>query len=265
MEFVQKSKYSIDDLLQIMNILRGPNGCPWDKQQTHQSIRKNLVEETFELAEAIDICDTELLKEELGDVLLQVVFHSQMEAEQNTFDFDDVADGICKKLIVRHPHIFADTIANTPQEVLKNWEDIKQQQKGQTKQSEALQSVPKTLPSLMRSEKVQHRAAKVGFDYPELARAFADMRSEVEELDEAVRQQDLGCIEEELGDLLFSVVNVSRFVKVDAEHALQKACDKFISRFTKVEQLATERGIEMKSAGIDLLDTLWGEVKKYGI
>lgn len=261
MEFLQKSNYSIDDLLRIMQLLRSPGGCPWDKQQTHQSIRKNFIEETYEVAEAIDNNDSELLKEELGDVLLQVVFHAQMESENGTFDFNDVADGICKKLIIRHPHIFSDVVADTPQEVLRNWEDIKQKQKGQKTQSEALNSVPKTLPSLMRSEKVQHRAAKVGFDYPDWKRAFLDMRSEVEELDEAVCEGKRDLIEEELGDLLFSVVNVSRFLKVDPERALEKACDKFIARFSKVESLASQRGIEMASAGIDLLDTLWGEVK----
>lgn len=261
MDFERKDKYSIEDLLRIMRILRSPDGCPWDKQQTHQSIRKNFIEETYEVAEAIDNRDSALLMEELGDVLLQVVFHSQMESELGVFDFGDVADGVCKKLIIRHPHIFADTIAETPQEVLRNWDDIKQSQKGQKTVSETLESVPRTLPSLMRGEKVQHRAAKSGFDYPDLWRAFSDMRSEVEELDEAARQGDSGLIEEELGDLIFSVVNVARFLGIDAEAALGKACDKFISRFAGVERLADERGIDMKSAGIESLDVLWREVK----
>lgn len=261
MKFQQKSEYTIDDLLQLMRILRAPDGCPWDKRQTHQSIRRNFIEETYEVAEAIDACDSELLKEELGDVLLQVVFHAQMEAENGAFNFDDVADGICKKLIARHPHIFSDVIAETPQEVLRNWDEIKRRQKGQQTCGEVLNSVPKTLPSLMRSEKVQYRAAKAGFDYPDLWSAFSDMRSEVEELDKAVRQGEPGSIEEELGDLLFSVVNVARFLDLDPENALTKACDKFISRFAQVERLALERGVDMKSAGIEMLDVLWGEVK----
>lgn len=261
MDFQQKPKYSVDDLLRIMRILRSPDGCPWDKEQTHQSIRKNFIEETYEVVEAIDLNDTDLLKEELGDVLLQVVFHAQMEAEKDSFDFGDVADGICKKLIVRHPHIFADTVANTPAEVLRNWEDIKQREKGQATQTETLESVPRTLPSLMRSEKVQRRAAKTGFDYPDLKRAFDDMQSELQELNEAIGKQDSSNVEEELGDLLFSVVNVSRFLGLDAESALTKACDKFISRFSKVERLAAERGIDMEAADIELLDILWGEVK----
>lgn len=261
MDFRRKPKYSVEDLLYIMRILRSPDGCPWDKQQTHQSIRSNFIEETYEVVEAIDLNDPELLKEELGDVLLQVIFHSQMESETGNFDFSDVADGICKKLIVRHPHIFSDVVAETPAEVLKNWEDIKQRQKGQTTQSEALSSVPRTLPSLMRCEKVQHRAAKAGFDYPDAAQAFSGMRSEVEELSEAILTHDPDKIKEEFGDLLFSAVNVSRFLGVNAENALEKSCDKFISRFSNVERLASERGIDMKTASIELLDSLWGEVK----
>lgn len=261
MDFQQKTKYGIDDLLDIMRILRSPDGCPWDREQTHGSIRRNFIEETYEVAEAIDTGDAALLKEELGDVLLQVVFHSQMEAEREVFDFGDVADGICKKLIARHPHIFADVVAETPEEVLRNWEDIKHREKGRSTYTEALDAVPKTLPSLMRSEKVQSRAAKAGFDYPDLWRAFADMRSELEELCEAAQKDGQARIEEELGDLLFSVVNVARFLHVDAENALEKACDKFVRRFSGVERLAAEKGIDMKSAGIDLLDILWGEVK----
>lgn len=261
MEFRPKPKYAMDDLLDIMKLLRSPEGCPWDREQTHQSIRVNFIEEVYEAAEAIDLDDAELLQEELGDVLLQVVFHAQMESERKVFDFADVVDGICKKLIVRHPHIFADVVAETPAEVLRNWEDIKQQQKGQTKQIQALESVPKTLPSLMRSAKIQHRAAKVGFDYPDAGQAFNHMRSELEELSEAISRQDQNAIEEEFGDLLFSAVNVSRFLKVNAENALEKACNKFIRRFSQVEQIAEERGIDMKSAGIDSLDSLWGEVK----
>lgn len=261
MEFQQKSEYGINDLLDIMRILRSPQGCPWDKEQTHASIRRNFIEETYEVAEAIDNGDTELLKEELGDVLLQVVFHSQIEAELGAFDFGNVADGICKKLIVRHPHIFADVVAETPDEVLRNWEDIKQREKGRQTKVETLNAVPRTLPSLIRSEKVQSRAAKAGFDYRDLWQAFADMRKEIEEFDEAAREEGKTRAEEELGDLLFSVVNVSRFLGIDAENALEKACDKFTRRFAGVEQLAAEKGIDMASAGIESLDILWGEVK----
>lgn len=261
MDFKQKKQYGMDDLLHIMELLRAPGGCPWDREQTHQSIRKNFIEETYEAVEAIDTGDTALLKEELGDVLLQVVFHTQMEHEQGRFSFDDVCDGICKKLILRHPHIFSDTLAATSAEVLRNWEDIKKQEKQHTTQTQVLSSVPRTLPALMRSEKIQHRAAKVGFDYPDAHRAFADMCSEVEELEQAMESGKQEAVFEELGDLLFSVVNVSRFVSVDAEHSLEKACDKFTARFEQVELLAGSRNIDMSKAGIDLLDILWQEVK----
>ena len=261
MEFQRKTKYSMSDLLQIMRILRAPDGCPWDREQTHESIRKNFIEETYEVAEAIDNRDAGLLKEELGDVLLQVVFHAQIEDELGAFTFEDVADGVCKKLIERHPHIFGDTRADTPQEVLRNWEDIKQKQKGAKNQSEALLNVPKTLPSLMRSEKIQQRAAKAGFDYPAVDGACSDMKSEAAELWQAIQKGGGAEAGEELGDLLFSVVNVARFIKVDAENALEKACDKFIRRFSKVEEMAKERGIDMQSAGIESLDSLWAEVK----
>ncbi|MCL2034433.1 MAG: nucleoside triphosphate pyrophosphohydrolase [Oscillospiraceae bacterium] len=261
MEFLRKTKYSMDDLLQIMRILRAPNGCPWDKEQTHESIRKNFIEETYEVAEAIDNKDAGLLKEELGDVLLQVVFHAQIEDELGVFSFSDVADGVCRKLIERHPHIFGKTKADTTQEVLRNWEDIKQKQKGVKNHSEVLLNVPRTLPSLMRCEKIQQRAAKAGFDYHEVDGAYSDMKSEVAELWQAIQNGCASEVGEELGDLLFSVVNVARFVKVDAENALENACDKFIRRFSKVEETAKKRGIDMQSAGIESLDILWKEVK----
>ncbi|WRS28238.1 nucleoside triphosphate pyrophosphohydrolase [Oscillospiraceae bacterium MB08-C2-2] len=261
MAFMLKDSYTIEDLLAIMALLRGEGGCPWDREQTHQSIRQNFIEETYEAVEAIDSGDTALLREELGDVLLQVVFHTRMEEEQSSFDFGDVCNDICKKLIVRHPHIFGDGKADTAKEVLSNWEDIKKQTKGQTTQTEVLENVPRVLPALMRSAKVQHRAAKVGFDYPDVERAFRDMRSEVEELDQAIKEQSSAHILEELGDLLFSVVNVARFLEIDPEYALGKACDKFIHRFSVVEGLAKDRGINMPGSSIELLDTLWREAK----
>lgn len=261
MGFQQKDKYTIQDLLVIMELLRGPDGCPWDREQTHQSIRKNFIEETYEVAEAIDNGDTALLKEELGDVLLQVVFHTEMEREQGAFNFDEVCDGICKKLIVRHPHIFSDVQVDCTAQVLSNWEDIKKQEKRQTTQTQVLESVPRTLPALMRSEKVQHRAAKVGFDFSGVGGAMDALRSEVDELARAIDSGDGACIADELGDVLFSAANVARFVVVDSEQALTGSCDKFISRFAMVEQLAAQRNIDMKSAGMETLDNLWLEAK----
>lgn len=261
MDFTQKPNYKFEDLIHIMELLRSPNGCPWDKEQTHHSIRQNFIEETYEVIEAIDDENTELLKEELGDVLLQVVFHSQLEAEQNNFNIDDVCDEICKKLIVRHPHVFSDVSADTSDIVLKNWDNIKMQTKSQKSQTEAMQSVSKSLPALMRSVKLQQKAAKVGFDWEDVSGAIAKVHEELDELEQAIENNDKLNQAEELGDLLFSVVNVSRFVKVDAEKALYDACNKFTDRFCKLEQLAKCRNIDIKTASLSELDSLWDEVK----
>lgn len=260
-DFERKETYRIDDLLKIMSILRGEGGCPWDREQTHQSIRRNFIEETYEVAEAIDNGDRELLQEELGDVLLQVVFHAQMEAEQDSFDFDDVCDGICKKLILRHPHIFGDVSAGTAEEVLKNWEEIKKKEKGQKTQSDAVLAVPKTLPALMRSAKVQQRAAKTGFDYPALGDAVSDLESELAELKEAVTGGNPKEIDEEFGDLLFSCVNISRFLHLDAEESLTRSTEKFIRRFAEVEKLAQANGTDLKAVSLEELNKLWAEAK----
>jgi tetrapyrrole methylase family protein/MazG family protein len=259
--FEQKGRYTVGDLAEIMRLLRSQDGCPWDREQTHASIRKNLLEEAYEAAEAIDLGDMGLLKEELGDVLLQVVFHAQMESEAGGFGLEDVADGICKKLIVRHPHVFADVVADTPAEVLRNWENIKQREKGQDTYAATLESVPKNLPALMRSEKLQQRAGKAGFRYPDWQAAFKDLASELEELREAAGSGDEAHAKEELGDLLFAAVNVARHLGVDAEEALGSSCEKFTRRFTEAEKLAAARGIDMPNAGLETLDILWGEVK----
>ncbi len=261
MSFIQKENYTVADLVEIMRMLRAPGGCPWDREQDHRSIRRNLLEEAYEAAEAIDVGDAELLKEELGDVLLQVVFHAQMEEEAGGFSFDDVADGICKKLIIRHPHIFGDVVAESSKAVLENWEAIKRREKNQSTFAETLNSVPATLPALMRSEKVQKRAGKAGYSYPDWQAAFRDLESELAELREAALSEDAEHRKEELGDLLFAAVNVARHLKVDAEEALTSSCLKFIRRFTAAEQLAEQRGISLKDAGADTLDILWGEVK----
>ena len=257
--FEFKEKYTISDLLEIMRLLRTPEGCPWDREQTHESIRSNLLEETHEALEAIDRGDMPLLQEELGDVLLQVVFHAQMEQEKGSFTFDDVADGICKKLVVRHPHVFGDVTADDAGQVLKNWDAIKRETKGGKTQADMLRAVPRALPALMRAGKVQNRARRVGFDWPDVSGAMQALDSETMELKQAVASGDTAAMEEELGDLLFSAVNVSRFIDIDAEQALTGATDKFIRRFTVVEQLAAERGVDLASASLEDLDRLWDE------
>jgi len=264
MDFEYKENYNINDLLEIMKILRSENGCPWDREQTHQSIRKNLIEETYEAVEAIDRSDTALLQEELGDVLLQVVFHTQMEAEQGRFTFDEVADGICKKLIIRHPHIFSTVVADTAEEVLANWDRIKKQEKGQETATDTLQSVSTALPGLMRAQKVQQRAARAGFDYENVTQAMSDLKSEVAELQEALDANDPNAIEEELGDLVFAAVNVARFSKLDAEESLTASTEKFIRRFSEVEKLAKEAELEMQGASLEELDQLWKQAKQQG-
>lgn len=261
MEFTQKNRYTIDDLLNIMRILRSPEGCPWDREQDHKSIRNCLIEETYEAVEAIDNDDPELLKEELGDVLLQVLFHAQLESEENRFDFSDVVNGIAQKMVIRHPHVFGNAVVADSDEVLVNWDAIKKETKQQTTQTEVLRSVSKALPALIRSQKVQHKAAKVGFDWPDISGALDKVTEETVELKEAIASGDPEHCSDELGDLLFSVVNVSRFLKVEPEQALSKSCEKFISRFESVERLAKERGINMETSSLEMLDSLWNEAK----
>lgn len=263
LNFEFKEKYGIDDLLEIMSILRSPEGCPWDREQDHKSIKKSLIEETYEVIEAINKDDNHLLCEELGDVLLQVVFHSQMAKENGNFDFSDVTDGVCKKLIERHPHVFGDVKADTSAQVLVNWEQIKSKSKNRKTQTDKMLSVPRELPALMRSTKLQEKAAKVGFDWQNVDGAFEKIDEETTELKAAINCADKKNIEEELGDLLFSVVNVSRFVGVDAEEALTASADKFLNRFSVVEKLAQERGIDMPSTSLEELDKLWEEAKNY--
>lgn len=262
--FEKKDRYSVEDLLEIMALLRSPEGCPWDREQTHQSIRTDFLEETHEVIEAINQGDTAGLQEELGDVLLQVVFHSQIEREKGAFQFADVVDGICKKLIVRHPHVFGEVTVDGTGQVLENWDAIKRQTKGGKTQGELLEAVPRSLPALMRAAKVQNRARRVGFDWPDISGALEALDSETAEFKEALASGDAAAVEEELGDLLFSAVNVSRFAKIDAEQALTGATDKFIRRFAKVEELAAACGIDMAAAGLEKLDELWREAKGTG-
>ena len=260
-DFIKKEKYDIKDLLEIMRLLRAQDGCPGDAQQTHASIKKNLIEETYEVIEAIDKDDKELMTEELGDLLMQVVFHAQMEQELGNFDFGDVTDGVCKKLIERHPHVFGETQVSGVGDVLNNWDAIKRRSKGQKKGSEPMLSIPRELPALMRATKIQQKAATAGFDWDDVSGAQQKVLEEAGELSAAIAAGDKENISEELGDLLFSVVNVSRFVKCDAEEALTAASDKFISRFARVEELAKQRGIDMEYASLEKLDELWDEAK----
>lgn len=260
--FEFKENYNVYDLVDIIKILRGEGGCPWDMVQTHESIRKDFIEETYEVIEAINKQNSDMLREELGDVLMQVVFHAQIETEKGVFNIDDVADEICKKMIIRHPHVFGDVNAETVDDVLTNWDAIKRKTKGQKSTSEAIDSIPRELPALMRAAKVQHKASKAGFDWKEVSGALDRLSDEVEELKQAVKGGVQSEISDELGDVLFSAVNVSRFVNAEAEEALTGSTDKFVSRFKKVEKMAEERGINMQETELDILDELWDEAKK---
>ncbi len=258
-DFIRKSSYDLNDLQEIVSILRAPGGCPWDAEQTHESLRRGTLEECYEVIEAINEHSADHLKEELGDLLLQVVFHADIERETGRFDLDAVADGICKKLIFRHPHVFGDVSVSGSDEVLVNWDNLKRQEKDQQTYTDTLTAVAKSLPALWRAEKVQKKAKKAGFDWPDASGAVDKLSEELGELKEAIAQGTN--VEEELGDLLFSAVNVSRFVKADPEAALNAATEKFIARFAKVEQLARAQGREMTGMSLDELDQLWEAAK----
>ncbi len=261
-DFTFKPVYDISDLLQIMSILRGEDGCMWDREQDHHSIRNNFIEETYEVVEAIDEEDPVLLQEELGDVLLQVVFHAQMEKEKQVFDFHNVCDGICKKLIHRHPHVFGSVEVTSSGQVLDNWDKIKKEEKHQQTAASTLESVSRALPALIRSCKVQKRAAKTGFEYPNVQDALGDLKSELAELEEAMAKEDGDNITEELGDLLFSVVNVARMLGRDPEEALYRSTDKFIRRFSTVEEIAINNNIDLQNCTIDELNRIWKNAKE---
>lgn len=261
-EYQQKDKYYIGDLIDIVRLLRSEGGCPWDREQTHESIRSDFLEETCEVLEAIDLKDTALLREELGDVLLQVVFHSRIEEENNSFTFDDVCDEVCKKLILRHPHVFGEVKADTSDEVLKNWDSIKMESKGQETYTDTLKSVANTLPALMRAQKVGKRAMRAGMDFRCVDDALTCVASEKAELEKAIANGDTQNIEEELGDLLFSCVNVARHLGIDAEQALRASTDKFIKRFSDTEKLVKRDSLDMKELPIETLDIYWDKAKK---
>ena len=260
-EWQDKPSYNFQDLIEIVRILRHPGGCPWDREQTHQSIRRNFIEEACEVAEAIDEGSTEHLKEELGDVLLQVVFHTSIEEDAGRFDLDDVADGVCKKLVYRHPHVFGDVTVSSTGEVLSNWEELKRKEKRQETQADAVDAVARTLPALWRAEKMKKKAAKAGFDWPDVSGALDKLSEELDEL-KAAALNGLGDPAEELGDLLLAAVSVARFMEVDPEDALHKACDKFSQRFRKTEELAVERGMRLDELSDGEQSALWKTAKE---
>lgn len=259
--WVDKSSYNCQNLIEIVRILRHPGGCSWDQEQTHQSIRRNFLEEAYEVAEAIDEGDPEHLKEELGDVLLQVVFHTSIEEDAGRFNLDDVADGVCKKLIYRHPHVFGDVTVSSTGEILANWEELKKKEKGQVSQADAVDAVARSLPALWRAEKVKKKVAKAGFDWRDVSAALDKLSEELDELKAAALRAE-GDPAEELGDLLLAAVSVARFLNADPEDALHAACDKFSARFRKAEELAGQRGLKLDELSDEEQRVLWKAAKE---
>lgn len=255
-----KTAYNADDLITIVEILRAPGGCPWDREQTHASIRNDLIEETYEVIEAIDKEDPALLREELGDVLLQVAMHAQMEREAGHCTFDDIANDVCAKMVHRHPHVFGEVVADTSEKVLSNWEVIKSEEKERRTVTDKLHSIPRQLPALMRAVKVGKKAAVL--DFPDAESVAYKVEEELREVREAMAANDKAKMEEEIGDLLLTVASLARKLGVDAERALNLATDKFISRFSAVENEAIKAGRDMGSMSAAELDEIWEKCKK---
>lgn len=262
MNFLFKERYNFDDLMQIVTILRSPEGCQWDMKQDHHSVRSDLIEETYEVLDAIDRDDRAALQEELGDLLLQVVFHTEMEKEVDGFDMDDVTDGICKKLIERHPHVFGNINVSCEEQILVNWDEIKKASKGQKSQTDAMLSVPRSFPSLLRASKLRSKAAKMHYDVITPQQAIDELQDVLNELKESVENGKNNTSQFDVcGKLLFSAVKFACAVGVDSEHSLANACDNFIDEFSQTERLANSRKVDLKTSDCDLVETLRAEAK----
>lgn len=247
-------------LVSIMDDLR--EKCPWDKKQTIHTLRPLSIEETYELADAITNNDYAGIKEELGDVLVHLLFYSKIGTEQNQFTLQDVIEGVSEKLITRHPHIYGDVTVQDEEEVKRNWEKIKLQNPTKTS---VLQGVPRALPALVKAIRIQEKAKQVGFEWDNKEAVWDKVNEEMDELQEAVHENKIAHIEEEFGDVLFSLINYARFLKIDAEGALEKTNKKFISRFQQMEKLAAEQGKALHSMTLDEMDALWNKVKQLNI
>ncbi len=259
--FTVKERYDLEDYRALIAYLRGPKGCPWDRVQTHESIRRNLLEEAYETADAIDGGNTEHLREELGDLLMQVLLHTQMEAEQGRFDLDDVADAACKKLVFRHPHVFGSAAAPDPSSALRSWEERKRAEKGLKTVTESMASVPASFPALWRAEKIQKKAADAGFAWPERSYTLDKLREETGELAAGIAANDADNIFEEIGDILFSAVNAASACGVDPEAALHAACEKFIRRFDFMEREAAKNDANIRELSLSELESLYQEAR----
>jgi MazG family protein len=251
---------AFERLVGIMARLRAPDGCPWDREQSLESLKPYVVEETYEVIEAIDEGDIEHHQEELGDLLLQVVFQAQLREEANEFNAADVTHGICDKLVRRHPHVFGDANAEGAEQAYTQWELIKAQEK-EKKNRSVIDGVPLALPALLRAQRTTEKASRVGFDWNEISGPLSKVTEETQELTEAIAAKDSKAIEDELGDLLFAVVNLARFLETSAEDALNGSTNKFSRRFKAVEDIVKSRGKKMQDVPLDALDQIWDDIK----
>ncbi len=254
-------KELFDKLVQVVAALRSENGCPWDKAQTHETLKPDLIEETYEVIEAIDAEDSCKLSEELGDLLMQVMLHAQIAKDSGAFSINEVIQSITDKLVRRHPHVFGGTTVRNTDEVLKNWEEIKRSEAGYEDRHSVLDGIPDRLPSLMRAQTIQRKAARVGFDWEQVTDVLPKLEEEIQEVNASISSEDKEAVEMEIGDLLFSIVNLCRFVGVEAEEALRKSNRKFVNRFHHVEAELDRRGKSFVDYDLAGLDKIWDEAK----
>jgi tetrapyrrole methylase family protein/MazG family protein len=252
----------LDRLVNIMATLRSPSGCPWDRAQDSTSLKPYLLEEAYEVLDAIEEGAPHKLRDELGDLLFQVIFHAQLARERGDFDVYDILAGTIAKMTRRHPHVFGSAAASTPQEALQNWEEIKRQEKTATEGTSVLDGVPRQLPSLLRAQRLQDKAARVGFEWEHVDQVWEKFAEEIRELQTAAALQNRAKVEEELGDVLFSLVNLARFLEVNPDEALHKTTGKFIRRFQFIERELHRRGKTPKQASLAEMDALWEQTKQ---
>ena len=253
---------SFDRLVDVVAMLRSKNGCPWDLAQTHESLKADLIEEAYELIEAIDAKVPKKICDELGDLLMQVMLHSQIATDRNEFGVDEVIENLTEKLVRRHPHVFGSVVATDENEVLENWEEIKRGEDGNKDRKSSLDGIPHSLPSLQRAEKIQKRASRAGFDWDQTEDVLPKLQEEIDEIEESIRNDDITEIEMEIGDLLFSVVNLCRFLNVQPEEALRKSTRKFADRFQRMETTLERTNKTFKDYDLSTLDQIWEQVKQ---
>ena len=253
--------YNFAKLVELMARLRGPDGCPWDRKQTTESLKPFLIEECYEVIDALDEGDPQKVREELGDLLFQIIFHARIAEENGQFTIRDVIDANLEKMVRRHPHVFGDAQLSTDKEVLANWEEIKKKEKGADQRTSILEGVPRHLTSLLRAHSLQERAAQVGFDWSRIDEALPKLDEEMEEFKESLKKEDAAGIEEELGDVFFMLVNISRFLGINPEDALRKTISKFIRRFRFIEENAAGEGKQLGDMTLDEMERLWQEAK----